>query len=114
MNIAMMIGGFVAGSLCGLVPFFVGKRKGQTNLAVIALLVCAFCGMILGILLALPAAVVFTVIIVIRANSARASAAIIAAGGPQAYSTGARICPRCSSQLGLDAHFCNACGHQFS
>src|SRR5687768_165282 len=48
--------GGLAGTLIGLIPFFVGKKR-NLKLAKIALGSCAICGMILGLILALPVAV---------------------------------------------------------
>src|SRR5687768_8368691 len=49
--------GGVAGTLIGLIPFFVGKNR-NLKLAKIALGSCAISGMVLGLVLALPVAVV--------------------------------------------------------
>jgi hypothetical protein len=114
MNVFMIIGGFVAGSLCGLVPFFMGRRKGQQDLATIALLVCAFCGMILGILLALPAAIVFTIVIVNKGSSARASNADLATGTQLPPPASSKVCSQCGVQLAPDAKFCGVCSHPLS
>ncbi|MGB8261947.1 MAG: hypothetical protein WCE75_16425 [Terracidiphilus sp.] len=64
-----LIGGALMGLVCGLLPYFVGKKKNVEGLPVTALWVCAVCGLLLGILLALPVAIVFTVVI---ANKAKA------------------------------------------
>jgi hypothetical protein len=62
--VGVVVGGFVVGLLCGLVPFFVGKKRNQMNLAVGGLIACIVGGLILGLILALLLSIVFTVIIV--------------------------------------------------
>jgi hypothetical protein len=68
--------GLVAGIVCGLIPLAAGLIKHRIALGVIGLVVCAACGAILGILLALPVAIVFTLAIVLmRPERARATTA---------------------------------------
>ncbi|HWE94165.1 MAG TPA: hypothetical protein VG269_09395 [Tepidisphaeraceae bacterium] len=62
--VGVVFGGLVAGALCGLLPFFLAKNRNRMPLGVAAITTCAVCGLILGLLLALPVALVFTVIIV--------------------------------------------------
>jgi hypothetical protein len=52
----------------GLIPLIVGLVKRQKALAWIGFAVCIVCGILLGILLALPAAIVFLVIILVKAK----------------------------------------------
>ena len=61
--IARFVGGGIAGALCGLIPFFVGRKRGN-KLGTVGLCVCIPVGMFFGIILALPTAIVFTIIIV--------------------------------------------------
>ncbi|HME57934.1 MAG TPA: zinc ribbon domain-containing protein [Terracidiphilus sp.] len=108
---AMIIGGLVAGFLCGLVPFFVGKNKGQQDLGTVALLVCAACGMVLGILLALPAAIVFTIVIVNKASKAATGDNRLTAGVSPALPSSGDVCPKCTAKLEPEAKFCALCGN---
>ncbi len=64
-----LIGGGIAGFVCGLLPYFVGKNK-NPKLANIALISCAISGIVLGAILALPVAVVFTIIITVKPATA--------------------------------------------
>ena len=64
--VAMLIGGVIAGTLCGLIPYFFGKKRGQSKLGTIGLVSCIVSGMILGVILALPVAGVFALIIATR------------------------------------------------
>ncbi|MEL6453356.1 MAG: hypothetical protein AAFQ40_01400 [Cyanobacteria bacterium J06623_5] len=60
-----ILGGLFTGSLCGLVPFFIAKRRRRPWLGFFALMSCALCGVILGILLAFPVAASFSVAILL-------------------------------------------------
>jgi hypothetical protein len=62
--IAAIIGGLIAGLLCGLFPFALAKSRGRLGFGVAALFVCIICGGILGLLLAGPVAAVFSFVIV--------------------------------------------------
>lgn len=62
----LIVGGLIAGALCGLIPYFVGKKRGQTTLGNAGLISSIIGGMIGGILLALPVAGVFALIIAAR------------------------------------------------
>ncbi len=64
--IAMMIGAVIGGTLCGLIPYFFGKKRGQPTLGIVGLVCCIVAGLIAGILLALPTAGVFALIIAVR------------------------------------------------
>ena len=67
-RIGMLLGGAAVGLLCGLIPFFIGRKKNQRKLGKIALLCCIVSGLLLGILLALPVAVVFSIVIAQKAK----------------------------------------------
>jgi hypothetical protein len=64
--IGLIVGGLIAGALCGLIPFFVGKKRGQTTLGNAGLVCSIIGGAIGGIILALPVAGVFALIIAAR------------------------------------------------
>jgi len=66
--VGVFAGGFVVGLLCGLVPFFVGRKKDRASLGVAGLIACVVSGLILGIILALPVAIIFTAVIVVSAR----------------------------------------------
>lgn len=57
--------GGAAGLLVGLMPFFIGEKR-HPRLARISLWSCLIAGMILGLLLAVPVAVVFACIILAK------------------------------------------------
>jgi hypothetical protein len=69
-NMGLLFGALGMGSLCGLLPLIFGMRKGQQSLGLAGFVVCVFCGLVLGVLLALPAAIVFTLIIFSKARPA--------------------------------------------
>ena len=60
---SIIIGALIAGVVCGLVPLVFGLMRGQTALAVGGFVACIAGGFVLGILLALPLAILFTVLI---------------------------------------------------
>lgn len=66
--VGMFLGGAMAGMVCGLLPYFVGKKKGNGKLGGIGFFSCIGAGLILGLLLALPVAIVFTVVIIVKAD----------------------------------------------
>jgi hypothetical protein len=61
-----MIGGLVAGAVMGLIPLIVGLKKRQKVLAWSGFGACTLGGILLGLLLALPIAIVFLIIILVR------------------------------------------------
>jgi hypothetical protein len=64
--IGALIGGFIVGVLCGLVPLIVGIVKKRPVLGVVGFVSCVPCGLLLGLLLAGPVAAVFTIIIAVQ------------------------------------------------
>jgi ABC-type phosphate transport system permease subunit len=58
-----LLGGAVAGTLIGLIPFFIAKKRDRKKLGQIALISCTVSGLALGLLLALPVAVIFSLVI---------------------------------------------------
>ena len=60
--IGTIMGGLLAGTVCGLVPLAVGRWKRRVTLGVWALLFCMFSGGILGVILAVPVALIFSMI----------------------------------------------------
>jgi hypothetical protein len=118
---ATVLGGLAAGMICGFVPYVIGWRKGQREQAIVALLVCGFCGVILGVWLALPAAAVFTIFILKSANVAGTAAAQIATALPpplpplpQPPPEGTKACAKCGARSESTARSCGFCGHPFS
>lgn len=61
--------GLIAGVLCGLVPFFLAVRRSLKRWAIAALFTCSACGVVLGLILALPVAISFTLAIAIASSS---------------------------------------------
>jgi hypothetical protein len=61
--LGMLAGGLVAGLLCGLLPLLLGRSRGREGLAWGGFATCAAGGFVGGLILAVPAAIVFTVII---------------------------------------------------
>jgi hypothetical protein len=61
----MIFIGLLAGCVCGLLPFFVGKRFQRVRLGKAGFFTCLVSGGVLGLLLALPVSIVFTVVLLI-------------------------------------------------
>ncbi|HUL00268.1 MAG TPA: DnaJ domain-containing protein [Nitrospirota bacterium] len=53
------------GAICGLLPFFIAKRR-RSNLQSIGIWACIISGIIYGVILALPVAIILTIIIVVQ------------------------------------------------
>ncbi len=62
--VGQIFGAIVMGLLCGCLPYYQAKRVGNLELAQISLASCTLAGLILGVVLALPTAIVFTLVIV--------------------------------------------------
>lgn len=62
---AMFLGGAAAGAACGLVPLFISRFK-RTKLAAQSIIACMIAGMIGGVILAIPAAVVLSLVAYFR------------------------------------------------
>ena len=60
------VAGGIVGVVCGLIPFITGLVRGDTTLAIGGLVACILGGVVLGLLLAVPLAILFTVLIVRR------------------------------------------------
>ncbi len=56
--IAIIGAGLIAGSLSGLIPFFVAKSRGRIKYALSSLIVCTLCGGAAGIIISLPVALI--------------------------------------------------------
>jgi hypothetical protein len=66
---AILIGALIAGGLSGLLPLLVGISKKQEGLAIAGMIACIVSGLILGLLLAVPVALVFLFIILAASNA---------------------------------------------
>ncbi len=71
--IGMLVGAILIGIVCGLIPLITGIVRKHFVLGIVGLLSCTIGGFILGIILALPIAVIFTVIIATRKSSGNLS-----------------------------------------
>jgi hypothetical protein len=63
MDSELIVIAIVAGVVCGLVPLIFGLVRGETGLAWGGFGACIVAGFLLGLLLALPMAIIFTVLI---------------------------------------------------
>ena len=73
--IGTFIGGLFVGALCGLLPFGLAKWKNRVSLGIGALITCTVCGLILGIMLAGPVAIIFSAVALIMGRKETASPA---------------------------------------
>ncbi len=63
--IGVLVGGFVVGTLCSVLPLVLAIKKKRPGLAVLSCICCIVSGLILGLILAVPVAVIFTVVIIL-------------------------------------------------
>lgn len=61
-----LIGAFLGGCLAGLLPLFLGKYYGSGRLGDIGFLCCVAASMLLGAILSVPVAMIFSIIIFVR------------------------------------------------
>ena len=85
-----LIGGIIAGTLVGLIPYFVGRSKNQEKLGIYSIIACGLSGAVLGLLLALPVACGCSFYIYNR-------------------ETNQMICPHCKEYIKKDAIICKHC-----
>lgn len=85
----VIVGG-LAGIIAGLIPYFIGKNKDQIKMATQALIVCGICGIFLGLLLALPVALIYTFLICSKYKNEI-------------------TCPYCKERILKDATICKYC-----
>jgi hypothetical protein len=69
--IIAIIAGGIAGFVVGLFPLIIGHVLDQKRLGVTGIITCVICGFILGLLLAVPVALGFTVAIAIKSRNKR-------------------------------------------
>lgn len=85
----IIVGG-LAGIIVGLIPYFIGKNKDQIKIATQALIVCGICGIFLGLLLAVPVALIYTYLIYSKSKNEI-------------------TCPYCKEHISKDATICKHC-----
>ena len=66
--IGAIVGALFIGAVCGLIPLIAGLIKKRIALAVSGFIVCMICGFILGVILALPVAIIFLVVILLTSK----------------------------------------------
>lgn len=64
-----LVAGGSVGAVCGLLPYFIAKKK-NNKLKNISLWSCILSGVILGLFLAVPVAIIFSIIIALQDSSA--------------------------------------------
>jgi hypothetical protein len=72
MKTEVIVGAIVAGVVCGLVPLIVGLTRGEKGLAWGGFVSCIIGGFVLGLIAAVPLAIIFTVLIVKNSKVQRA------------------------------------------
>ncbi len=61
--VGVLVGGLVVGLLCGLLPFFLARSRSRPTLGLVSLICCTVAGLILGLILAVPTSIVFSIAI---------------------------------------------------
>ena len=64
--IGMLVGALLSGDLCGLGPLLAGRSRGRNTEGLVGFIVCIVCGLFLGIILAGPVALIWTIILLTR------------------------------------------------
>ena len=67
--IGLILGAFVAGAICGLLPMIIALKKQRRKIALISWISCVISGFILGLILAVPVSIIFTVVILFGKKS---------------------------------------------
>ena len=62
----VLIGALLMGVVIGLIPLIIGIVKEQLNLGIIGLVSCIVGNLILGLLLSIPIALIFSIIILTK------------------------------------------------
>jgi len=62
-SIGVIIGALTVGYLCGLLPYNVGKAKGREGWGITGAVLCLVAGFVGGLVFALPAALICTLLI---------------------------------------------------
>lgn len=68
-TIGLLIGSLLVGTVCGLAPLITGLIKKRAGLGIVGFISCLVGSFILGIILGLPVAVIFTLIIALKKDS---------------------------------------------
>ena len=64
--VGLLIGGLIAGALCGAAPLIIGFVRENRKLGFIGFACCIVGGLVLGLILAIPLAIFFSVGIVLK------------------------------------------------
>ena len=59
----VIFGALVVGMICGLLPWFLGRRRGHPGVAAAGMLACVVGGFLFGLIGAVPTALVFAIVI---------------------------------------------------
>jgi hypothetical protein len=65
----LIMGGLLAGAACGAVPLTVGLKRQRPGLAIGGMITCVIAGLFCGLILAVPASIVFTSMIMATPKS---------------------------------------------
>lgn len=65
-GLGLITGALLVGLICGLIPFFIARKRGLQTLANAALVSCVVAGFLFGMLLAIPTCIVFTIVALVR------------------------------------------------
>ena len=60
--------GGAAGALCGLLPYWLAKKRGRLDAARRSMWACTVAGLVLGLILALPVSLMATAVVLARAR----------------------------------------------
>ena len=99
-----LIFGCIAGMVCGAIPLIAGAVKNHLGIGFLGFFACTVGGLMLGLLLAIPLAGVFTWWVFHASNKQKQQAA------SQQY----KRCRYCSETILVDARVCRYCGRDLT
>lgn len=121
--IATIAGAVIMGGIVGLIPFFLGKKKGFQTLGTVGLLGCILANFLIGLYGSIPVCIVFLIIIAVKKSTPAIQSTpqntyqgvtgnTYQNTGIPMQNTQISVCPFCGAQLGAGEVYCSSCGRK--